>query len=1085
MTMKKRTLIKGLLITAIVLIVLVSLLAGAWFYASYQLSQLDTFREKITTGAGNALDRDVTYENGKATLTLRNGLALEFTNLVIRDKDRSSDLLHVDAASFRVDLLPLLTKRVILREAILHQPRLSLKRDQSGALNIADLLSRQKKPEMTLDLRKITIEKGVLIFTDQTAGAEGLTTSLTNLQCRINPQLFSKTSRFSITATLNENEKQGALSLKGTFHPSPFEKPIEEGTLDASIRLTGMDINHYQSYLRGHVSIEQLAGRLDLQATISGTVSQLTSKGTITVKDALLHYPHVFRRPLQPRTFHVDYVLTRNAGNLTLEVARGVVDRVAIAGRFAIYDMDKEDPLLAATAATSAFSLTEMQSYIPWGIIPQGVGRFIEAHVTGGDFRLIEGKLGGRLSQIADMMKQENAGVLSIRAEVKKGVFVVGVGDKTPDFQDISGVLELKNRQFSLKNMTARFGASPCKLEGGISDFALPPPVIYTANMTLQPARKEVLLFLGKDKNSNLAFDGSSTLHLAGKGPAENYQISARWDLTQAGYAYPDILEKPKAKHNQLSAEIILNKNAVRVSSFNYDLSPVILNGAATYNFTGKKPLSVNVQSNTFDIREAVSILPGMRKFDPVGSCLIDMAGRSDPREAGSFLWNGHISLTNVAFKPAVAVKPVSGLTGVAAFKDNRVETSLMTARIGDSAIQGKCRMRNFRKANFACQFDTPLLHAADVGLSVPEGDVNFQNVKGQVTVGDNRLHVDRLSLALGKSIFNLSGDVPDIADPKMVVSLDSPYIHSDDVFRLMALKYSKPGDDSPSRIELDLTLRADAGVFNGVDFKNLDAGLKYAQGILNIETLEAGVLDGSLKGKGRVEIRPDGQNRHQANFSLDQISLEKFKVLLDIGDRTLTGKMSLAGDVTAAGSSADDFKKTAVGAVKVRAERGVLKKFSVFSKIFSLLNVAQLLKLQVPDMAKGGMPYTSITASLSFKDGVISSNDFLIDSDAMKISGVGKVDLLQKKLDYIVGVHPLGTLDRIAARIPIAGWVLTDEGGHLVTVHFKVKGNWDDPQVSPIPVRSLAKGTLDTFRRLFQLPQKLITDTGDVILGR
>ena len=1080
--MKKRTLIKGLLIAAIAL---VSLLAGAWFYASYQLSQLDTFREKITTIASNALDRDVTYEKGKATLTLRNGLALQFTNLVIRNKDRASDLLHVGTASFRVDLLPLLAKRVILREAIFNQPSLSLKRDPSGALNIADLLSRQKKPETTLDLRQVTIEKGVLTFADQTAGAEGFTTALTNLQCRIDPRFFGKTSRFSITATLNESKNKGALFLAGTFCPSPFGKPIEEGTLDASIRLTGMDINHYQPYLRGHVSIEQLAGRLDLEAIISGTFSQFKLKGTVKVKDALLTCPQVFRESLRPQAVHADYILTRNAGHLNLDVTRLVVDRIAVAGHFAIQDMDKEDPVLAATAATSAFSLTEMYSYLPWGIIPQGVGRFIEAHVTRGDFRLVEGSLSGRLSEIVDMMNQANAGVLSIRAEVKQGVFVVGVGDKTPDFQDISGVLELKNRRFSLKNMTGRFGTSPCKLDGSLSDFALPTPVVYTADMTLQPARNEVLWLLGNEKFHNLSFDGPSILHLSGKGPAENYQISAHWDLTQAGYTYPDVMEKPKAKQNQFSAKILLNKNAISVSSFKYDLLPVTLNGSATYGFKGKKPMSVSVLSNTFDIREAVSILPGLRKFDPAGSCLIDMVGRNDPRESGSFLWNGNVSFTNVAFKPADAVKPISGLTGVAAFKGNRMETTLLTARISNSVIQGKCRLRNLQEAKVACEFATPLLHAADVGLYGSEGEVSFHDVKGRATIGDNRLHVDWLSLKLGKSIFNFSGDVPDFAEQKIFVILNSPYIHSDDIARLMTLKYSKQGNDSPSNMELDLTLRADAGVFNGFDFKQLGAGLKYTQGILSIETLEAGILDGSLKGKGRVEIRPDGQNRYQAKFSLDKISLEKFKVLLDIGDRTLTGKMSLAGDMTATGSNINDFTKTVSGTFQVRAEKGVLKKFSVFSKIFSLLNVSQLLKFQLPDMAKDGMPYTSITASLLLKNGVLSSDDFLINSDAMQISGVGKIDLLKKKLDNIVGVHPLQTLDRIAARIPIAGWVLTDEGGHLITVHFKVDGNWDDPNVSPMPVRSLAKGTLDTFRRLFQLPEKLITDTGDVILGR
>jgi uncharacterized protein YhdP len=297
-------------------------------------------------------------------------------------------------------------------------------------------------------------------------------------------------------------------------------------------------------------------------------------------------------------------------------------------------------------------------------------------------------------------------------------------------------------------------------------------------------------------------------------------------------------------------------------------------------------------------------------------------------------------------------------------------------------------------------------------------------------------------------------------------------------------LKYRKQGDHSPPKVELDLTLRVDAGVFNGVDFTKLDAGLKFNKGILNIETLEAVVLDGNFKGKGTVEIRPDGQNRYKVNLSLDRMSLDKLQVLGDIEKHRLTGNLSLTGDVTATGSKVDDLKKTATGTFVFRAEKGVLKKFPVLSKIFSLLNVFQLLKFQLPDMAKDGMPYTTITAYLSLQDGVLFSEDFLIDSNAMGISAVGKVDLLKKELDNIVGVHPLQTLDRIVAKIPIAGWVLTDQNGHLITVHFKVEGNWDDPQVSPITVQSLAKGTLDIFRRLFQLPEKLIMDTGEVILG-
>jgi hypothetical protein len=137
--------------------------------------------------------------------------------------------------------------------------------------------------------------------------------------------------------------------------------------------------------------------------------------------------------------------------------------------------------------------------------------------------------------------------------------------------------------------MMGRFGTSPCQLEGGISDFALPPPVIYTATLTLQPARNEVLWLLGKEQFRNLAFDGSSTLLLSGKGPADNFHTSANWDLTSVAYACPGVMDKSRAKPNRLSAEIILNKDAFRVSSFIYDLSPVTLNGSATYRFTGGK----------------------------------------------------------------------------------------------------------------------------------------------------------------------------------------------------------------------------------------------------------------------------------------------------------------------------------------------------------------------------------------------------------------------------------------------------------------------------------------------------------------
>lgn len=1077
MVIKKRTLIKALLLSAVVL---TALFASAWFFISSELSNLEVYKDSITKTVGKALNRDVTYEKGKASLTIRAGLALQFTNVVIRKKNQPGDLLNITNAFFRVDILPLLRGRVVLGDVLLDQPRLSLSRDRNGVFNIADLLTSDQKPQ--IKFRKLTIEKGSVTFLDQAVGDEDLITALTNLSCRIETPRWGNKSSFRITATVNEDKNRGELALKGTCRPAPAAKPLTESALDVVISVKGMDIHHYRPYLAGRIPLEQVAGRLDAEAAFSGTLSRFTSKGNVSLQDVLLGYPQVFRGSLQSRAAHADYALTRRDGHLQLDVARMAVDRLEASGRLVMEDLGQPDPLLAASVKTSTFSLKEVQSYIPWGIIPENVGSFIEAHIKDGDFRLVEGKLDGRLSRIKNINQRENSGVLSIRAEVSKGVFVIG--DTTPAFQDISGIMELKNRQFLLKNMVARFGASPCKLEGGISDFALPEPAVYTADMTVQPSREEVVWLAGKEKFRNFNFQGASRLELSGKGLAENFRIGARWDLTDAAYTLPQVMEKPQGRPNRLNAEIILNKDAVTVSSFNYDLPPVNVSGSALYRFGGKKNVSLNVQSKAFDISAAVSVLPVLRTFNPAGTCLINVTGRGNPDDFRSFQWKGGVSLTNVSLKPAEGITPVRGLTGKVIFQGNRIATSRFSARIGGSSFFGKCGINDFRKPQVACQFETALFRSTDMGWQTPEGAVNFRDVKGRIAVRDGSIHVEKLSLRLGKSLFHLSGDVRGFAGRKITVSLSSPYINFADVAPLITMKPLKRKNAPSSPVDVTATVLVEAGVLKGVGFKKLNAGVRFTGETLYIKTLEAGIFEGKLTGKGRVDIRSNGQNRYESSFSIERISLDKIQGFLEMGEREVKGNLSLTGHVTATGSDVYDLKKTAVGNFQLSTGKGVLKKFSVLSKIFSLLNVFQLARLQLPDMAAGGMPYSAITASLTLRDGVLSSNDFFIDSDAMQISAVGKIDLLREKLDSIVGVHPLDTIDKIVARIPVAGWLLTDDKGNLFTVSFKVDGKWDDPRVIPIPIRSMAEGTLNIFRRLFQLPEKLVTDTGEVILG-
>lgn len=1077
MAIKKQTLIKKILI---IVIVLAALLTSAWFFVSYQLSHLENFKGKISSAASKALQRDFSYEKGQAALIFPSAINMQLTNIVIREKDKSADFLKIPAVSFRLDIFPLLRNRIILREVVLNQPKLLFKRNHSGALNIADFLAGEKK-KYEIELRKITIEKGLITFVDQATGAKELITSFTDLSCRLDTPRQSKKSSFHITSIISEGKNRGSLALTGTFQRASRSKSLMESTVDASLRLKGTDINHYHPYLK-HIPIKQLAGYLDIETAFSGSLLNFQSKGTIIVKNCLLDYPKIFRSPLQPKIVHVGYNLRRNKSELKLDIEHLAIDNLTAAGNFSVRDMGKADPVFAASAVTSTLPLRNARPYIPWGIIPKNVGSFIEDHIKDGHFRLIDGRLNGLKSQIVGMERPKNAGVLFIRAEVNKGIFVIN--KETPVFQNISGTLALKNRQFSLRNMKGQFGSSPCTLDGNISDFALPQPNVYDAEMVLRPARKEILWLAGKEKFRNFNFQGASVLKLFGKGPADNFRIDANWDLTDARYSYPEVMEKPQGKANMLTCDFVVNNDAVTVSSFRYDLPEIKVSGSASYSFAGENPLSFKVISNEFDLRKTLITLPFLKPYDPAGAIQINIAGRGNLNDPKSFSLKGNVSLADVSVKLPQNIEPIRGLTGQIAFGEKQAQTSQLKARIGKSAVTGKCALDNFSNPQVACQFASPLFHTADVGLQSPEKPVNFRNVKGQITVSDNLIQVNGLDLQLGESRFNLSGNIRGFAEPKIAIFLNSPHIDSDDITRLTALKYPKTRKESFPKMELDATVQVDAGKFQSVDFNNLNSRLNFTRETLNVEKFETDFFDGRISSKGKVALRSGGQNHYDARFSVDKLSLDKIQNFLQRETQIITGTLSLTGIVTASGRNTDDLQKTAKGQFQVRAGKGVLEKFSVLSKIFSLLNVVQLAKFHLPEMAKGGMPYNTITGDLSLADGIISSENFFIDSDAMQISAAGKVDLQKKEFDNIVGVHPLRTLDKIVARIPVAGWLLTDKKGNLITVHFKVDGEWGNPNVTPIPVQSVAKGTLDIFRRLFKLPEKLVTDTGEVILG-
>jgi uncharacterized protein YhdP len=123
------------------------------------------------------------------------------------------------------------------------------------------------------------------------------------------------------------------------------------------------------------------------------------------------------------------------------------------------------------------------------------------------------------------------------------------------------------------------------------------------------------------------------------------------------------------------------------------------------------------------------------------------------------------------------------------------------------------------------------------------------------------------------------------------------------------------------------------------------------------------------------------------------------------------------------------------------------------------------------PDLKTKGLPYHQIMANIHIKDGVASTEDFLVDSDAIKITIFGKVDLGKNLIDAKIGIHPLVTLDTVLSKVPIAGYILTGKDKAFLSYLYEVKGDLDDPKIEAIPIKGLGEGFLGIIRRLLETP--------------
>ncbi len=1085
---------------------------------------------------------------------------------------------------------------------VLDRPLLTLARNQAGVFSVSDLFTGEPS-SYDLQVRDIQVRNGLIRFTDHLMGGEAVMTSLEQLDLQINGLNRGGTTGFKLSTVMHDQGGRAEIYLAGKAGVPAREVPILETKLDGVLSLKNFDAGSFWPYYGRFLPFERIDGRLDIEGGVfKGNLKEFATKGTLRFRDLRLNYPGVFRSQLTPKQIDFGYDLELTHRKLSAKAIDLKVDGLQVKGSGELDDIHGNDPQLTVQVSSSPFRLEEIQSYIPYGVIPRGTADFIEQHIKGGIFRVNEGRLDGRISQILHMDQGSNYNALFIRASVDKGVMTFG--PQVPLISAIKGGLEFRGKDFILSGLTGKFGGSPFSLDGKIADYPLATPASYPFTLSMAPAQAEVAWLLRQGKPGQMVFSGPSLLRLTGMGIADDFRLSGSWDLSPADYRFAQLLHKPAGLTNRISFSAALSPAEVRLTELHYELPSLDVAANATYRYDDKMPLSVAVTTNQFDVSNVLAVFPALAAYHPLGRLQAAVTAAGNPAKLDSFRWQGDVTLAELSLRPSEQLPPLNHLNGTFNLTGAGVETKQLTGKLGTSDFAAKVSLSGFAHPLVNLDVSFPALHLNDLGYRSQGQEPVLKNLAAKASLQDGNLTIASMTGQVNRTSFTLQGELLDIATPKISLRVGFPFLRAEDLLLFAGLQPAGGSSGKPGSIALQLQVAAAAGTVREIPFAGLAAELSLQNSRLDIQSVSLGILGGTVSGSGTAELDSIGGPAYQAQYRLDHVDaahllkvagvgqsvtgeltaageltargntpeeLKKsarvtadlelnsgrlviaaaagegkgrevpFKAFqsrlsfekglltarsarIDIFDGIVladgsadfsaphepgyqasfhiqsidaarldeafgfrsdfSGRLGMEGELTARGDSPDALRKSAQGSFEIHFKNGVINKFGFVSKVFSILNVSQLFALRLPDMVSVGMPYDSIDGSFSVKTGSFSTSDLALNSPSINMTVVGKTDIVRQEIDLLCAVQPLQTLSMIISRIPVIGWLLTGGNKSFLVTYYEAKGHWNDPTVTGRNMATLPGGVYNIFKRVYNLPENMITNTGSVFLG-
>ncbi len=1087
----------------VVLVLLV--LAGAAVLFSNTLFGQDYLKEFVLAQLEESLGRKIEVHRVKVVLfpTIR----VDLSQVAIHDPHSEQVVLSAKRIDLVLRFLPLFRKHVVGKRLLVEEPTLTIRRSEAGHWNLLDGTDQAATDQRTMDMmmrvfliREARVVNGSVTIIDagRSDGVRSLTMEHVEAGVMIRPEQGVADVRLSVSKTgegglaavslegqVKRVERSAALAPDGA--PAPMPVFQFEGRAEAA----NLALRDFADFFGPRPVPEQVQGVINLQSQVL----------------------------LMPGLSGYDVVLSAMTAR---------VNQLSVTGKANLSGLLTPQPTFSVTFDSSWVTLQELLATIPAQWIHAQLPAILAEHQIDGKVQLVNATVtgsataGSQLSVTGDLHVQEGRALLG--------------QDRVPT-NDLAGVVVVEPGRIRAAQFTGSYG--PIQItEGKAQVTFLEAGPWLELDITGSMAAAELVQFLGKTVKSE-----PLSKQLAGMRDVEGLalptfrlvgpltqsdgitfaggEISARY----VSFSHPALPERITG----LQGRVVFAEGGTQLDQVTGHLGDTTIQVQGGITGGAASLFQDFIIRANGDAGRIARFVPGglvpAGMFEGLLSTAVQLTGATGrPHVRGTLVLTESKVVVPDAIEKPVGAPAVLEFEGDFTQKNNAtvtlVELVLPSARIpikGTIKIGEKFSLDVVLATGNLSLSSLPEWIAkggfeagqVEVSLDVKGKDTDWKNwrttgwlaltnglmqLKGGGYVEDlyarvklvrNGAEIKQLSFKVQESDVSLEATVRNWSSkPVITGKIESNQLDLDLVI--------PKGERSPVREFLEslaatsqtaVTASVARAHYKHLKFGGLTARIMLQDGILDIDRVAGGSANGQVAGRVVVHLPRNAPTDVEVSLRATELEVEDLLRLTNAEIQGFSGLVRVSGSIRGHGRNPHGVYPTLNGKSEVLLENGrILKeKERAIWKILSILNLPAVLQGKV-DLDKEGLPYNKIAATLTIQNGSFQTENLIIDSPILKITGAGNYDLPTDQLDMVVAVSPFGSYSKFINTIPLFGRLFAGERAGMTTAMFSIKGAVEDPEVTYLPMKSFTAGlsglaqlAVDVLKNTLTLPMDLL----------